>query len=153
MKITQSQLEELIDNDTFFSRGEDYFVDGMVELVSVKEDEVKAESLGSKLYKINLYFDKNSGCLDGNCSCPAFADYGPCKHMTAVGLALIAKNSGGYAPSEEFEYHRDELTSLQKSLMKKSKKELVDILIDVASEYPELYYMLEEGEDKENEDY
>ena len=146
MKITRAQLEELIDDDTYFSRGQSYFEDGAVSLISIENDKVKAESLGSRLYEINLYFDKKSGLLDGNCSCPAFEDYGPCKHMVATGLALIANNNGGYNPNEEFEDRRNELTRLRNSLMKKSRKELVDIILKIADDDPEIYYMLDDEE-------
>ena len=147
MKITRAQLEELIDDDTFMERGESYFESGAVKLVSIKEKSVEAESLGSRLYQINLYFDKENGYLDGDCSCPAFEDYGPCKHIAATGLALIAQNNDGYNPSEEFEDRRSELTRIRDLLMKKDKKELVDMILKFADDDPEIYYMLDEDED------
>ena len=38
MKITRTKLEELIDDDTYFSRGQSYFEDGAVSLISIEND-------------------------------------------------------------------------------------------------------------------
>ena len=143
MKITKQQLEKLIDDETFMSRGTEYFYEGMVGISSITKDKVVADSIGTRLYKINLFFGKN-GKLDGNCSCPAFQDYGPCKHMAATGLAVIAKNEGeDYEPNEEFSCRKEEFLEIKELLNKKSKEQLIDIILQMADEDPELYYILD----------
>lgn len=62
--------------------------------------------------------------------------------MAATGLAVIANNNGGYEPSEEFGWRKDEISDFENFLKQKSKDELISIIMQLASEDPELMYML-----------
>ncbi|PIR39745.1 MAG: hypothetical protein COV35_00945 [Alphaproteobacteria bacterium CG11_big_fil_rev_8_21_14_0_20_39_49] len=139
MKITEQQLKTLIE-DRYLSRGEGYFASGMVELTSVRPDKVTAKAIGTRIYDVALGL-KNS-TLSGSCTCPAFEDFGPCKHMAAAEFAVIANNNGGYEPSEEFQWRKDEISDFEKFFKQKSKEELISIIMQLASENPELMYML-----------
>ncbi len=139
MKITKQQLYNLID-EPYLSRGEGYFAEGMVALTSIGDNKISAESVGSRLYKINMRF--KNGSLRGNCTCPAFESFGPCKHMAATGFALIAHNKGGYEPSEEFQYRKEESDRFVQFLISKNKEELVDIIMQAVNDDPDMMYIL-----------
>jgi uncharacterized Zn finger protein len=87
MKLTESDLESLID-EPFLERGHRYFRDGVVEVLESGESSASGSVSGSKDYRVTLHLNK--GDLSGHCTCPAYADIGPCKHMAALGYALIA---------------------------------------------------------------
>jgi uncharacterized Zn finger protein len=87
MKITESDLESLID-EPFLERGHRYFRDGVVEVLESGELSASGCVSGNKDYRVTLRLNK--GDLNGHCTCPAYSDIGPCKHMAALGYALIA---------------------------------------------------------------
>ncbi len=68
-----------------FARGEEYHRDGQVDLLSVERNRVLAQVTGSEDYRTVL--TKRGKKIGGECSCPAFRDWGFCKHMVATGLA------------------------------------------------------------------
>ena len=68
-----------------FSRGETYHRDGRVEILALEARRVLARVAGTEAYRVNLL---GSGeAIKGECTCPAFDDYGFCKHMVATALA------------------------------------------------------------------
>ncbi len=140
MRLTDSLISGLIE-ERYRERGKQYFMQGMVELTKVGETEVKAKCAGTRVYKTLLELDH--GKLVGECSCPAFEDFGPCKHMAAVAYAVMAKNKAGYAPSEEYEWRKDECERVEKHLMKKSKAELVGLVMQIIDDDPDLKWMVE----------
>src|ERR1700710_873850 len=74
--------------ETVFARGHAYHKDGQVEIVSVDGAVVAARVRGTQLYRTQLAVQ--GGQLSGECSCPAFDDFGFCKHLVATGLAANA---------------------------------------------------------------
>lgn len=142
MNITEEQLVELVE-EPFFSKGKDCFQEGLVELMKVGEGHVTGRAIGRKVYFQHLYFSEEDGCLDGECTCPAYNLYGPCKHMAAVGLALMA-GDGEYEPSDAYIKRMAFLMQVEEMLMQKSKKELVGLLIDVINHDPENVFLLDE---------
>jgi uncharacterized Zn finger protein len=71
--------------DLTFARGRAYHDDGKVEIVATEATHVVARVLGTEVYRTKL---KGSGKeFVGECSCPAFADRGFCKHLVATTLA------------------------------------------------------------------
>ncbi len=93
MNVTIEQIKKLVE-EPYFSRGEKYFKDGMIKISSVSDGEVKAKVLGSVVYAVELFLMNEQ--LDGRCSCPAFHDIGPCKHIAAVAMTLIVHKKGKY---------------------------------------------------------
>ena len=139
MKITLEQIKVLVD-EPYFSRGEKYFKDGMIKISSVSEREVKAKVLGSVVYAVELFLAKEG--IDGRCSCPAFHDIGPCKHIAAVGIALIAHKKGKYQASFDCADQIDEYEKFETVLKNKSKDELISIVLRMSSSCPEIIYEL-----------
>lgn len=67
--------------------------------------------------------------IGGDCSCPAFSDFGPCKHIAAT--ALSAKDGG------------DASTRIRAHLETKDVATLVDILVDPAERDPAIFQRLD----------
>lgn len=65
-----------------FARGQEYFEDDEVELLVVEPGRVPAQVTGSEDYRTELRGRGKS--IEGYCSCPAFVEWGFCKHMVAV---------------------------------------------------------------------
>lgn len=92
---TQSLLHRVITRQTLkllaggrsFSRGEEYYNDGLVHLLAVDEDRASAQVHGTSTYKCKLRASGES--MQGECTCPAFEDAGFCKHLVAMGLEII----------------------------------------------------------------
>jgi hypothetical protein len=86
-----AMLRELA-GDKVFERGEDYFEDGEVEILALEPGRVLAQVSGSQDYRTELRARGKS--IGGHCSCPAYTDWGFCKHMVAAGLAANAAGDG-----------------------------------------------------------
>ena len=139
MNVTLEKIKGLVE-EPYFSRGEKYFKDGMIKISSISEREVKAKVLGSVVYAVELFLAKEG--LDGRCSCPAFYDIGPCKHIAAVGIALIDHQKGKYQTSFDCADQIDEYEKFEMVLKGKSKNELISIILRMSSSCPEIIYEL-----------
>lgn len=84
-EFTINTLRELA-NTTSFKRGQGYYRDGAVSKLKGSGGVVTARVLGSENYRVEL--DLNGRRLKTSCSCPYDYD-GVCKHVVAVGLALL----------------------------------------------------------------
>jgi uncharacterized Zn finger protein len=76
-----------------FARGGDYHRDEQVTILSIEPERVLAQVEGSENYRTELAGGGEK--IVGKCSCPAYEDWGFCKHMVAVGLAANAEGDGG----------------------------------------------------------
>jgi uncharacterized Zn finger protein len=75
-----------------FDRGEAYHRDGRVEILTIEPRRVLAQVAGTEDYRVNLLGKGET--IKGECTCPAFDDYGFCKHMVATALAANETNHG-----------------------------------------------------------
>ena len=78
-----------------FERGEDYHADGQVEILSLEPERVLAQVAGNEDYRTVL--TGRGKKIGGECSCPAFTDWGFCKHMVATALAANETLDGATA--------------------------------------------------------
>lgn len=118
-----------------FARGQAYFAEGAVRLLAVEKDRVLAQVAGSEDYRTRL-----SGAgkrIGGDCSCPAFDDWGHCKHMVAVALAVNAQAGDPDAEGE------GTLSRIRAHLKAKSVDALVDLVIELAERDPALLRKLD----------
>jgi uncharacterized Zn finger protein len=67
-------------------RGQDYWDGGRVVVLKSSNTEAQAVVIGSEEYEVDLWRESNA--LIALCTCPYFADHGPCKHIWAAVLAL-----------------------------------------------------------------
>lgn len=137
MQITAEHIIELFD-ERYRERGMQIVRDGMVELLNITDSNVTAQCLGTRMYQIKLELD--DGKLVGECTCPAFRDFGPCKHMAAVAHAI---RQSAYAPCEEYEEAKEEAERVETFLKSKSKDQLIAMIIQAMHEDPELQWMIE----------
>lgn len=108
-----------------FARGEEYHRDGQVDLLSVERDRVLARVLGSEDYRTVL--TRRGKKIGGECSCPAFRDWGFCKHMVATGLAANEVTDDG----------REEGPSVLDRIRAHLKQKGVDALVEMVVELAE----------------
>lgn len=79
-----------------FARGSTYYREGQVRILAVEKSRVLALVSGTEEYRVELVGQGNK--IAGACSCPAFDNWGFCKHMVAV--ALAANDAAGDAESD-----------------------------------------------------
>lgn len=141
MKLNYKDIRDLV-KKPYLSRGRDYFKKGVVKIKSDKDSCIKSEVVGTDVYQVVL--KHNGQYLNGKCSCPAYKNYGPCKHMAATCFTVIH--------SDRKEYRKslgciDEQVNCKRLLLKKEKKDLISIIMSLSSEHPEI------TEDLEDEEY
>lgn len=125
-------LRKLAGNGAF-QRGEEYYRDGAVTLLSVEPSRVLAEVAGTEDYRTELSLQRSR--IEGSCSCRAFEDWGFCKHMVAVALAANAASGAG----EEIGL----LARIRKHLEGMKPDALVGMIIEQAEQDPVLFRRLE----------
>lgn len=106
-----------------FDRGRSYHRDGQVRILALDGRRVLAEVEGSEDYRVEL---RGGGAeINGACSCPAFEDWGFCKHMVATALA---------ANESQMEGGRDPFDRVREHLRSKSANELVEFIVGLAED-------------------
>lgn len=118
-----------------FARGREYFADECVEILSLDAKRVVAEVAGSEDYRTVL--TGRGKDIGGSCSCPAFGDWGFCKHMVATALAVNAAGDGAEIEAT------DVLSRIREYLKAKEVDELVDMIVDRAEQDSNLFRALE----------
>jgi len=117
-----------------FRRGQAYHCDGHVRVLALDARRVLAEVEGSETYRVEL---KGGGAdIGGQCSCPAFEDWGFCKHMVATGLAANEAQIEGRDAPYAFERIREHLKA-------KSAAELVELILGLAEQDAALFRRLD----------
>jgi uncharacterized Zn finger protein len=117
-----------------FARGEAYYRGGQVEILVIEPGRVLAQVAGTEDYRAEL--TGHGEDFDGECSCPAFEDWGFCKHLVATALAANdlrgdeAGNSGA-------------LGRIRDNLKEKGIDALVEMIVDLAEQDPVLLRKLD----------
>lgn len=86
--ITESSIRQNSTSKSF-SRGQSYYFDGNVSVVTLRGNILSGEVFGSEVepYRVTLEFDK-AGITSAYCTCPY--DYGGwCKHIVATNLTVL----------------------------------------------------------------
>ncbi|MGE9007451.1 SWIM zinc finger family protein [Leptospira interrogans] len=105
-----------------FARGEAYSVSGQVEILVIGPRRVLAEVAGTEDYRVELTGQGKE--FDGACSCPAYGDWGFCKHLVATALAANDARTDGY----------DAFAWIRNHLKQKSIDALVEMIVDMAEQ-------------------
>ena len=113
-----------------FERGVEYHADGQVEIISIDGDRVLADVSGSEVYRALL--ERSGKAFDGECSCPAFSDWGFCKHLVATALTINDLEPGAVEQSE------DRLSRIRNHLRAKGIEPLVEMIMTIAERDPVL---------------
>jgi uncharacterized Zn finger protein len=128
--ITETTLAKLA-GERSHARGLAYFRSGaVVDLVRTR-GALKARVQGGEEYRVALRVAGRS--LEWSCTCPLGEEGEFCKHAVAAGLAWL---DGGRSAG-------DELEALRSDLGTQSKENLVELLLEQASEDPQLRARLE----------
>ena len=127
-------LRELA-GEKVFARGEAYHRDGTVQILAIDRRRVLAQVEGTDDYRTEV--TGRGRQIGGECSCPAFSDWGFCKHMVAT--ALAANAAGGDADGEG----ADPLSRIRDHLRAKSVDALVQIIVDLAERDAALFRKLD----------
>ena len=118
-----------------YGRGEEYHRGGQVEIIAVDAKRVAARVLGSELYRTQLIGKGRN--FSGECSCPAFSDWGFCKHMVATALAA---NAGG---AEAADAAKGRLARISDHLRAQGIEALIERLMAMGEHDPALFAELE----------
>jgi superfamily II DNA or RNA helicase len=70
------------------TRGAQYLRQGRVRLTQLETNSITATVRGTRYYRAVLKREHEDAPWDISCTCPAFTDIGPCKHLYAVLLAV-----------------------------------------------------------------
>lgn len=135
--LTPDSLREMADNRSF-GRGRDYFVEGLVRSLQVRDGVLTAKVHGTRPYRVKLWED--DGELDYECNCPVGGGGAFCKHCVAAGLAWSAADQKGTDP-ELAAGSTNSITGqdIRKHLMGLEKKALVEMLLEQAGEEEPFY--------------
>ena len=117
-----------------FARGEAYHREGRVDILAIEPRRVLARVSGTEDYRVNLLGAGET--IKGECDCPAFDDYGFCKHMVATALAANATSHGG-------EQSSGVLARIRAHLEGKTNGVLVAMIVELAERDPALLRKLE----------
>jgi uncharacterized Zn finger protein len=118
-----------------FARGEAYHRDGRVEILAIEPMRVLAQVAGTEHYRVNLLGAGET--IKGECTCPAFDDYGFCKHMVAAALTANEIDHGSEAGGA------GALERIRAHLADKPNGVLVGMIVKLAERDPALFRKLE----------
>src|SRR6266404_1689570 len=118
-----------------FARGAAYHEDGQVEIVTFDRTRVLARVIGSEVYRCELVGTGKK--FSGACSCPAFSDWGFCKHLVATALA-----ANGLGPGA-LEQASSRFAKIREYLRAKGVEGLVEMVVGLAERDPSLLKELE----------
>ncbi len=119
--------------DKVFARGEAYHRGHQVQILAIDSKRVLARVAGTEDYRTELA--GRGKTIGGACSCPAFEDWGFCKHMVAT--ALTANEAGGAVEGD------GALARIRKHLKSKRVDALVDIIMELAERDAALFRKLD----------
>ena len=127
--------------DKILARGQKYFDDGFViDMWTEAPNRYQAVVDGSITYDVEIHIDPKGVIVFHSCDCPY--DWGEyCKHEVAVLLAIREHLKFSTALKQ-----RGKKRGMRALLQGKSKKELVDLLCELAAEYDlreDIFYHLE----------
>jgi uncharacterized Zn finger protein len=121
--------------DKVFARGVNYYENGQVEIVAIEKTRIFAWVSGSEIYRVVLKGKATK--FSGECSCPAFEDWGFCKHLVAT--ALAANN----IEPDVLNAAINRCEAIRAHLRTTNIDELVEMIIERAERDPALFEELE----------
>jgi len=137
MIIPERMVKSFVE-EPYYSRGRICFRAGAIRIISCGDTIAQAKVLGTRLYNVTIRVV--AGRLTGTCSCPAFDDFGPCKHIAGTCFALMAsqQKKPSYKVAEDVVIYMDKFGYLEGLLKKRKKQELIDFLVSLSAECPEV---------------
>ena len=121
--------------DKVFVRGQAYHRDGQVEILAIEQERILAQVAGTEDYTTELAGRGED--IGGACSCPAFEDWGFCKHMVATALAANAVAGDPEAQGV------GALPRIREHLKQMGLEALVEMVVGLAGRDPVLFRRLD----------
>lgn len=144
MQLTQQQINDFIE-ELYRERGRRYCEAGMVDLKSIQPAKICAKCVGTLIYSVELSL--KNGRLFGDCTCPAYVNFGPCKHLAAVAYAVVSQQNDSYSPSSACIERLADHQHLKDRLNGLSKSDLINLIMQLVEQDEELLWILEGDED------
>jgi len=136
-EITEEDIEELFDG-RIFSRGEEYFQEGLVDSVEmIDNNTIMGIVLGNDRYEVTISLDSEEDIIC-DCTCPY--DFN-CKHAVALLLQWISvkKNfNKNKTYLKDQSVNKTEEEPIEEIILKKSKDELASLVLEMLNRNPEL---------------
>ncbi len=145
MRIKKQQINDFIE-ERYRERGRQYYEEGLVDIERIETAKISAKCVGTHIYSVTLSSKK--GRLYGECTCPAYEDYGPCKHLAAVAYAAISHQKDTYSPNSACLERLAEHQRLKDHLNGLSKSDLISLIMRLVGQDDELLWMLVGDEDE-----
>lgn len=120
--------------EKIFDRGDDYHRAGLVEILAIEPGRVLALVEGTETYRTELR--GRGATIEGECSCPAYVDWGFCKHMVAAALAANALGDGAAEAAGA-------LARIRTHLESRSVGALVELIMSMVEADPVLFRKLD----------
>lgn len=129
-----ADFEDSID-DIILQRGRDYFIeDRILSISELEKDHFKATVRGGDDYTVEVWLDSEGEIVDSDCDCPY--DWGEfCKHQAALLYSLEYDGKKENIPSDTKRLPKQDLNKI---LKKRRKDELIDIILSILRQYPEI---------------
>ncbi len=135
--ITEEDIEELFDSH-IFSRGEEYFEEGLVDSIELLDNNtIIGVVLGNDRYKVTISLDSGEDIIC-DCTCPYEFN---CKHAVALLLNWISlkKNSNkDKDDSQDIYINKPGNETIENIISKRSKDELTSLVLEMLNRNPEL---------------
>ncbi|TCO79409.1 DEAD/DEAH box helicase [Marinisporobacter balticus] len=96
--ITNNEILDISSNQNTFIKGKNYYLAKKVKTLEFdkKKSGFYATVLGTRNYRVKVYFDADGNFDDASCTCPAYDQYwGYCKHIVAVLFEVKERNKQG----------------------------------------------------------
>ncbi len=152
-----NNFENYIDKK-ILARGYGYYEnDRVFSIEEIGKNEYEAEVEGTDLYLVEVELDEENNIIDTQCDCPYdMGEY--CKHQVAVFLALrdmkndLPCRNSRFSPNRSdsgtvlkspAEKKKRKAPDIEKILSERTKDELVEFLLDIASGYEEIKQRIE----------
>lgn len=121
-----------------FKRGQSYYTGGAMKQRIRHEASLEAEVSGTQTYRVRVWAANDQ--IKTSCTCP-YDQGGDCKHIVATLLAWLREPESFQPPLD-----------LKAALNRRSKAQLVSLLLDILSVYPHLADDFELGTGPKNQD-
>ncbi len=127
--------------DKVYARGEDYHHAELVEILTIDPNRVVAQVEGTEDYRTVLV--GHGANIGGECSCPAFENWGFCKHMVAVALGVNEVGDTGVPGGTGAPEGGGALMRIRDHLKTRGAEALVDMIVELAEGDPDLFRKLD----------
>ncbi len=97
-RIREFNVQEEV-SEAVYQRGVDYHRQRLVRLLSASESQISLSVMGSEPYKVDFFLERNRFSYD--CDCPAYTNWGTCKHIVASDLFVKHSNPSLFVPQND----------------------------------------------------